>query len=67
MTHGRATPAADARALSNFLLHTRDDILCRSVEGSAHNPRLRGWKIKIRVASPTPGAATRFKNIGGLR
>src|SRR5438093_12515992 len=49
--------------VGRFLLLLPGDILCRSVESSANNPRFRGGKINIRVALPAPGAATRFENL----
>src|SRR5437762_11396072 len=49
--------------VGRFLLLLPGDILCRSVESSANNPRFRGGKINIRVALPAPGTATRFENL----
>jgi hypothetical protein len=39
------------------------NILCRSVESSAHNPGFRGGKINIRRARAAPGTATGFENL----
>jgi len=52
--------------VGRFLLLLPGDILCRSVESGAHNARLRGGKINIRIALSAPRAATRFENLGCL-
>jgi hypothetical protein len=49
-----------------FLLVLAGGVFCRRIERDAHNGRLRGGKINIRVTLPAPRAAEGFENLGGF-
>jgi len=52
--------------VGRFARLSADDLLCGCVERVTHKGRLRGGKIDIGAILPTPSAAGRLEDLGGL-